>query len=157
MKSMPSLPCQINMKQTIYAFTLATFLAGSMLSSCNSAEQKVENAEENLEEAKENLKEEKLDSIEDYRAYRLEVEQKIANNEARIIELRAEMKTVKKEDHEAYKHTIDRMEEKNMELKRKINEYDKTNKEKWEEFKAELNADLKGIGESLKDLGRDNK
>ncbi len=135
------------------AAVLAIVLAGS----CSSAEKKVENAEENIEEAREDLREERQDSISDYKEYRLKVETRIAENEARIAELRADIKNQSKEAREDYREQIDRLEKKNNELRMKIGEYKKTSREKWEEFKKELDHDLEGLGNSLKNFGKDNK
>jgi predicted nucleic acid-binding Zn-ribbon protein len=144
------------LKITGFKFVCCMALVSAM-QACNSADQKVENSKEDLSEAKQEAREERRESIADYDVYKAEVEQKIAANEVKIAELRKDMLKRKANERGAYKEKIDALEQKNNDLRKKIGDYDKTNTEKWEEFKSELNHDLDGIGESLRDLGRDNK
>jgi len=44
------------------------------------------------------------------------------------------------------------LEQKNIELKRKLSEYNYEGKDKWQQFKIELNDDIEVVGNSIKDL-----
>ena len=47
---------------------------------------------------------------------------------------------------------IDELEQKNSELKKRLDDYKADGKEKWEKFKAEFSHDMDELGKAFKDL-----
>ena len=47
---------------------------------------------------------------------------------------------------------IDDLEQKNINMRKKIEEYQETGKDKWEAFKVEFNHDMDELGTALKNL-----
>src|ERR1035437_6875337 len=68
----------------------------------------------------------------------------------------AKIKHEKKEAKAEYKKTIDKLEQKNSDKKKKLDDYKADGKEKWELFKTDFNKGMDEIGKSLKDLTAKN-
>jgi hypothetical protein len=51
-----------------------------------------------------------------------------------------------------YENQVLTLEQKNIELKKKLNEYKYEGKDKWEEFKRDFNADVDVVGNAIKGL-----
>ncbi len=144
---------------------IAAFISGNIFTSCQSAETKSDKADTKVMDAKEDLKDAqktadaaaiKAADAEAWKTYKLEVETKINENDISIAALKSAMKKTGKKIDAAYAKTVDELEQKNKDLKARINSYNKGETE-WESFKREFNHDMDGIGQSLKDLGKDNK
>lgn len=93
----------------------------------------------------------------EYKIYRLEQEKKIVENDKLIKELKTKKNQVKKEKLINYENKIKELEKKNNELRKKIVvNYKDEGVNKWESFKKEFNHDIDELGQSLKNLFKDN-
>lgn len=154
------------MKKTIYSLTVSiVFAAGLVVTSCNSPAKKAENAQENVQEAKQDLSEAKAEAelqqqkaatAEEWTVFKSESELKIKENETRIAEIKAKMMKPGQALDSLYQRRIIALEEKNNNLRLKVNAYEK-NQSDWATFKREFNDDVDEIGEAFQDLKIDNK
>jgi outer membrane murein-binding lipoprotein Lpp len=154
------------MKKIIYNLALATtMLAGTIFTGCQSSTEKVDAAQTEVKDAKQDLEEakqkeavekQKAADAEEWKTFKIESEAKIKANEVRIDEQREKMKTSGKTVNELRAKKIDALEQRNKDLKAKIEAYEK-NQSDWETFKREFNHDMEGLGEAFNDLGTDNK
>jgi len=151
------------MKKHIYTLALSIFITFFGLSGCQTSEQKaqeaqgdVDKAEENLEQANENLEIALQDSATEFDEFKQEVENKIVLNEQRIDSLKVKLANGKKETRISIQKKIDLLKKKNADLNKRMAEYSKTGKEKWESFKREFNHDMDELGNAISDLGTDN-
>lgn len=148
------------MKKTILVFAASTlFVVGGLLTSCNSPAKKVEIAEnevteanKDVNEANKGLDEAQEEYKEEIRNYRQETADKIAANDKSLAEFRARVATDKKEAREEYNMKINKLEEKNTDLKKKMDDYKEDSKENWEKFKTEFSHDLDELGAAFKDF-----
>lgn len=140
------------MKKSIYKITALVFMAAIILAGCNSPAKKVENAKENLDEAKQELNEAQRDSIIDYLAFKKSSEERIANNEKIITAFKERMITDKKKIKVKDQKVIDELEQRNINMRLKIEEYKESGKDKWDAFKLEFTHDMDELGNSLKDF-----
>lgn len=140
-------------------------MAGAMLTGCQTAAQKEEAAAEDVEQAREDLQNARTEADneavlvannEEWQAFRNETEARIKVNEARIDELKLKMKKSGKNMDALYADKINALEQKNKDLKTRMNNYEQ-NKTDWQEFKREFNRDMEELGQSLKDFSVDNK
>ncbi|WP_353483354.1 hypothetical protein [Haliscomenobacter sp.] len=156
------------MKKSIFNLAIPiTLFAALLFTGCQSPAQKVDNAETNVNDANQNLKDAKADEMvankkavaaEEWKAFRAETEIKIKDNEARITELRAKKKTTGKTLDAAYTQRIDTLEQKNLDMRTMMDDYESTNiSSDWEEFKREFNHDMEELGMALKNLTVSNK
>src|SRR4030042_3477760 len=144
------------MKVTISILALATFMAGAILTSCQSSAKKVENARDNLQEAKDNVIEAKQqlnqalnDSIQKFKRASVE---RISNNEKIIAEFKARLAKGEKVTKAKYEKTVAELEQKNNDLKKKLENYMDEGQDKWTSFKNEFNHDMDELGLAIKDL-----
>ncbi len=140
------------MRKIIFTITVAGFILTTFLAGCNSPSQKVENAEENLEEAKQELSQAQRDSVADYEQFKKESEARIDNNERLITAFKERMATDKQQIKEEDQKIIDNLEQKNINMRKKIEEYKEKGKDKWEAFKVEFNHDMDELANALKGL-----
>ncbi len=153
------------MKKQIFTLAIATLIGGTIFTSCQSSAQKQDAAEEKVQDAKEDLKEARKDAnaeaqkaatADEWKTFRNESQEKIQANEKHIAELKVKMNKPGKLLDAAYAKKIDSLEEKNKDLKRRMDAYEKDQSD-WESFKREFNHDMDELGNALKDLTVDNK
>lgn len=150
------------MKKSIFIIAVTImFMAGAIFTGCESSDQKVEDAKINVQNAKQDLKAaqneaQKTASAEEWKTFKSASETKIKDNEALIAEFKEKMKTSGKKLDAVYAKNIDALEQKNRDMKYKIDAYEKSQSD-WESFKREFNHDMDEIGKALKDLTVNNK
>ena len=154
------------MKKIILTLVLATaFLAGAILTGCQSSAQKEASARDNLQKAKEDLNNvqkdanadaQKLANAKEWETFKSDAEITIRNNEIRIADLRVKLNKQGTMLDPMYEKKIETLEQQNKDLKKRIEDYEK-NQSDWETFKREFNHDMDELGRALKDLTVDNK
>jgi len=121
----------------------------------NSAE-KLKAAQEEADEADENL----IIANEEFRAdmenYKQASEVQISENEQSIIAFKARIANSKKEAKEDYNKKIDALEQKNTDMKLKLERYQIEGKDQWEAFKVEFSNDMDELGNAIKGLNEDD-
>ncbi len=140
------------MKKSILMSSATALLAITMLSSCNTPAQKVENAQQNVSEANQDLEDANEEYTRDMENYRRETNEKIAANNKSIAEFNSRIQDKKNVAKTEYQNTIIALEQKNTDLKKRMDEYKEDGKENWEKFKIEFNHDMEKLGQAFKDL-----
>jgi chromosome segregation ATPase len=140
------------------------FTAGSMLTGCDTAADKVDAAAENVEEAKEELEEAKQEEaviIEtiateaEWKVFKKDSDEKIAKNNAKIVELKGKIRTSGKGMGKIYAERIEKIEKKNAELKERLDNFDNEQTD-WDSFKREFDHDMGELGKAFSELGTDS-
>jgi len=148
------------MKKTFLKLALTVFTVGALITSCQSSATKVENAQDNLSDAKEEVivaKTELQQALNDsILSFEVESEKAINRTDKEIIELKAKIANGKAKNKADYEKQIAELEQKNMDLKRRLFEYTPEDQNNWDTFKVEFNRDMKVLGEALKDLTTKN-
>lgn len=144
------------MKKSILSIAIATLFTGSLITSCNSSSQKVEDAAVKVDVTAEDLNKAKEEFNNEYNKFKVESEQRMLDNEFKIAELKATKIKLKKEAKADYDKTIADLEQKNSNMRTKLNDYKEEGKDKWESFKREFNHDMDELGSALKDLANNN-
>lgn len=153
------------MKKTILSLALTTFIAGTVLVGCKESSKKEEAVQENvqdaradLDDAKEELSEAKRAATEqEWKAFKESTNATIAKNEIRIAEMKADLKKTGKNIDTEYSKKIQELEEKNKEIKNKLETYKNDANSDWQSFKKEFNDDVNDLGTSLKNFTVKNK
>ncbi len=152
------------MKKTIFTLAVTAFIAGTISTGCDSQTEKKEVAQEKVQDAKESLNNVQNNANtevnsqakeEDWKTFKAETEKKIADNEERVTKLKVANNKSGKTFDAVYEKRIDALEQKNRELRTRIDVYSKS-REGWESFKREWNHDMDELGQSLKDLSVKN-
>jgi F0F1-type ATP synthase membrane subunit b/b' len=140
------------MKKSILAIVASFFVAGAILTSCNTSAEKVENAQNNVKEANKDLDKANQEYLEDVENYRKETASKISANYQSIVDFNAKIEHETKKVKANYKKKITELEQKNTDMKKKMDDYKIEGKENWEKFKAEFSHDMDELGKAFKDL-----
>lgn len=113
--------------------------------------------QEDVIDAKVALQQSKLDSINDYNTFKNSIELKIDENQKQINEIAIKVDRSNDKNRAANVKELAKLEEKNEELKAKLNEYDQQGTaEKWELFKVEVNNDIDELGKSISNMAERN-
>jgi exonuclease VII large subunit len=140
------------MKKAILTLAACTLISGAFLTSCNTPSQKVENAQENVAEANQDLAQANKEYLEDMANYRTETAARIAANDESIRQFNARVAQEKMEAKADYRKKIADLEQKNRDMKLRMDNYKEEGKDKWLIFKAEFSHDMDEMGKAFKDL-----
>jgi ribosomal protein L30E len=142
------------MKKVIITIAVSALMSGTILTSCNSSEKKVEDARENVVVAKQELNQALKDSIQEFRT---QSEIRIEDYEKTIVELKANIAKEKKENRSEYEKDLAKLEQKNADLKMQLADFKEENQEKWYTFKTEFNNDMDELGLAFKNFVKKDK
>lgn len=137
------------MKKSILIVAALVFAGVATFTGCNTPAQKVENAEENVQKANEELAKAKQEYLADLESFRKDNAARTLSNEQMIAELKARVAKEKEATRTAYLKRISELEQKNLEMKNKMAEYNEDGQENWKSFKTEFNRDMDNLGQSL--------
>jgi hypothetical protein len=146
----------------IFTVVVIGFVSLVLLMSCSrSSNQKVADAKANVIAAKQDLKDAVADAQaaakEEWLNFKNEAEAKIEANDKIVAEYKTKMTTTNGKLRAQYDKKIDALEKKNKVLKVKLDEYQDSGKNAWEQFKSEFTHDMDELGTALKDFTVDNK
>ncbi|WP_026993815.1 hypothetical protein [Flectobacillus major] len=148
------------MKIQHFNIVLLTFLAIIGLTNCNTSpekkEAKVEEAKADVVEATKDLQQARSDSVNEYRKYKVEAETRLAENERIIGEIEEKLKTEDAKTRASLEKDLNVLNQKNADLKFKIQNYEEGPKEKWGIFKQNFNRDMDALGKSISSLAEKN-
>lgn len=138
-------------------------MAGTIFTGCQSpsqkeeaAEAKVQDAEQHLEAAQNDAVAQKVATAEQWKIFKSETNLKIKKNEIRIAQLKIKINKPGKILDALYEKRIDALEQKNKDLKIRMESYEKSQSD-WEIFKNEFNHDMDELGQAFDDLTIGNK
>ncbi len=141
------------MKTKYSILTAIVLINGLLFTGINFAQAtKVETAKEKVKNAKLELKDAQAESDKEYRQFKAYAELKISDNEKSIAEFKVKIKTADEKFKIKYEKKIDTLEQRNIELKKKISEYKYEGGDQWVIFKRGFNRDLKSVGKAIKNL-----
>lgn len=147
------------MKKRILNLAVITCMAGTIFIGCQSSAKKVEDAKSNVieaqaeaDKAQSELNSARQDSINDYLAFKKEAQAKINAQEKSIAEFKSRIANEKKVNKVAYEEKIAKLEQKNSDLKKRLDDYKGEGKDQWTAFKTEFNHDMDELGKAFSDL-----
>ena len=149
------------MKNTIFILVVTVFMAGAMLSGCQSSAEKTGNAREKVQDVKDKvvdaaqeLNQALNDSIQ---IFLKESEEKIIAYGKSIAEFKARIAKETEENKAKYEKKLAELEQKNSDMKKKLEDYKEEGKDQWTSFKSEFNHDMYELGEALKNFTVESK
>lgn len=152
------------MRKSILTLAIATLVTGTIVIGCKKnedvqeAQENVDSAKVAVEEAEEDLDEAKrAATAQEWQEFKDSTNVKIEKNKAEIAELKLKIKKAGNDIDKTYQRNIDTLEQKNKNLKTKLDSYKNDVDSDWQSFKREFNHDMDELGNSLKDLTVDNK
>lgn len=140
------------MKIKILSMAITTLIAGTMLTSCQSSTEKVEDAQKNFVKANDDLNKANEEYLKDIEDYRKKMAEKVAENDKSLAEFKARVDHEKKAAKADYIKKIVALEQKNSDIKKAMEDYKAEGKEKWEIFKLKFSHDMDELGKGLIEL-----
>jgi len=140
------------MKKLIFTLTTSLLLTGAIFTSCNTAAEKVDKAEDKSIKADEDFNIAKEEYLADVENFKKETAAKIEANNQMIADFNVKIEYAKKDAKAYYQEQIAVLEQKNIAMKKKLDEYEVTGKDNWETFKTEFNKDMDDLGEAFKNF-----
>ena len=140
------------MKYKYFIAAVILFMAGSVFTGCNNNREDVEDAEENVKEANQELIDAKAQYEKEWQQFNTDAELRISANEKKISDYKALIKTSSGKSKAKYEKEVIELEQKNVELRKRLREYKYEGKESWETFKKEFNDGVDYIGNTLNDI-----
>jgi hypothetical protein len=137
------------MRKPILFLAITSVVAMGAFSSCASEEDKLKSDKEEINNANEDIelaKEKYYQDMADYKEMNLE---KIRTNEKSIAEFNKRILDQKQEAKADYLAKINALDQKNTDLKKKLDEFKETGKDNWESFKNEFNKDMEELGKAF--------
>lgn len=132
--------------------TVATMLIGTIITSCNTAAKDVEKSKDAVVKAADDLNKAQQAYLLDVQNYRKEIMIKIDDNKVTIANFKIRMKDEKDDIKSIYKNQIALLEQRNDDMKVKLDAYQVDKKDDWDKFKIEFNHDMDELGKAFKDL-----
>jgi hypothetical protein len=153
------------MKRTIYTLAAITVMTATLLLGCNSSTKKQEDAiddvadaRENTEDAKEQLMMAKKEAnAEEWKKIKKETNIKFTENKIRSAQLKVKMTKSGSSIDTVYAKKIEELEQKNKNIKIKVDSYKNDTSDDWELFKREYNHDINELNRAIKELTVYNK
>jgi len=140
------------MKNKYFIAAVILFMAGSLFTGCNNNREKVEDAEENVKKANQELMDARAQYEKEWQQFKTDAELIISANEKKISDFKALIKTASGKSKARYEKEVIELEQRNVELRKKLNEYKYEGKDSWETFKKDFNDGLDYIGNTLNDI-----
>lgn len=140
------------MKTKFLSLAVTALITGSLCIGCQSSTEKVENAEKDLIQANSELDKANEEYLKDIDTYRTKMNEKVIENEKSIADFKARVEHEKRVAKADYIKKIVALEQKNTDIKKKMDDYKAEGKEKWEAFKLEFGQDMDALGKALIEL-----
>ena len=148
------------MKKTIYTLATLTLITATVILGCNSspkreeeAKDDVSDARENTEDAKEKLMMAKKEAnAEEWKKIKKEANKRIIDNEIRIGKLKDKIIKSGSSIDTSYSKKIKELEQKNKDIRIKVDSYKNDTSDDWELFKREYNHDTEQLDRAIKDM-----
>jgi hypothetical protein len=146
------------MKKTIFTMAAIAFFAVTASPSfAQNTDKKSDKAREDLTEAKQDLKEAQQDSVADYQNFKKESEARFLKNEKVLADWKEKVLELDVNRRAEYQKNLAALNQKNVDLKKRMVDYKHDGKTKWYSFKTEFNNDMDDFGKELKNFTVENK
>jgi hypothetical protein len=148
---------KVNNKLRSVLTIVMTIGVAVIIISCNSPSDKLDNAEKDKLKAEQSLAKVNVEYLAEVENYRVETRDRIEANNQRITKLKTLTEGDKIEGKVHHKKEIYLLEQKNTNLKKRMDNYKVDTKENWEEFKTKFNRDMDELGSALKNFVTESK
>lgn len=145
---------------------ITSFTTGIIFTGCQTSDQKIDEAKTNVQDAKDDLKEVQQDANEEalkaatdeeWRIFKNESDAKIKANETLISDMKDKVKASGKKMDAVYAKNIDLLEQRNKDMRNRIDAYNNNSKSNWAAFRSEFNRDMDELALAFRDLTANNK
>lgn len=137
------------MKNIYLIISVILLIAGSVFTGC---ENNRENDQQEVRKANQEMIDAQAQFEKEWQQFKTETELKIDANQKKIDDFKAAMKTTTAKFKAKYENQVLTLEQKNIELKKSMNEYRYEGKDNWEKFKIDFNREVDTIVVALNEI-----
>ena len=137
------------MKNKYFVLAVFMLIAGSVFTGC---EKNRGDATEEVKQANQDMMDAQTQFEKDWQQFKSDAELKINANQQKIDDFKVAMKTTSTKFKAKYENEVLTLEQNNIELKKKLNDYKYEGKANWDEFKLSFNNDMDSVGNTLNDI-----
>jgi hypothetical protein len=130
------------MKKILLLLAVIIVTAGTTLNSCKTSAQKAEIIQ---------IKQQQV-STDEYLKFRIDSEARIVEQEKSIAGFKSKISIEKKDNRKKYELALARLEQKNTEMKKKLNDYHDDENDQWVSFRSDFNREMEQLGRALKNF-----
>lgn len=146
------------MKKTIFTMAAIAFFAVTASTSFGqNTDKKSDKAREDLVEAKQDLKEAQKDSVADYQNFKKDSEVRFLKNEKSLANFKVQVSKADLNNRAEYEKNLAALNQKNVDLKKRMVDFKQNGETKWSSFKTEFNNDMDDFGKELENFTVENK
>jgi hypothetical protein len=135
---------------TFAALVVTGFIAGTSISGCAAT------SEQSAANTRQELRDDRGAYRTEWQSFRNESGRIIEANEKRIDAFKEKMEIAGADTKAKYNEDLAALEQKNRELRKKLEGYKDEGRGNWVQFKTDFSQDMDGIGKSMKDLFNDS-
>ena len=141
------------MKNKYVALVTILLIAGFIFIGCEkSPEQKADEAANTVKQANQDLKDAQAQYEKEWEQFKNDAELKISTNGKKIDAMKTEIKKTGTAFKAKYENTVLTLEQKNIELRKRLNDFKYDGKDKWEEFKTLFDQDIEAVGTAINNV-----
>ena len=141
------------MKNKYFILTVMMLIAGLVQTGfCINGDKYAKDYQDKDKQAHQGVKNERTGLDKDWHDFKVEAGLKIDANVKKIGEFKVKIKESGKELKAKYNKEVVILEQKNADLKIKLNGYKLDGKDKWEDFKKGFNRDMDDVGKGIKNF-----
>jgi len=137
------------MKNNYFILAFILLIAGSLLTGCDNNR---DNAKEKIKQANQEMVDAQAKNEKEWQQFKSDTELKINANQKNIDDFKTALKKTSKNFKAKYENEVLTLQQKNIELQKRLNDYKYEGKDNWEKFKQEFNTNIDSVGNALKSL-----
>lgn len=137
------------MKNAYLIISVILLITGSVFTGCNDNR---ENARDNVEQANQDMIDAQVQFEKDWQQLKSDAESRINANQQQINDFKTAMKSTSTKFKAKYENEVLTLEQKNIQLKKNLNDFKYERKENWEVFKTTFNNDMDVVSNALNDI-----
>ena len=146
------------MKKTILTMAAVAFFAVTATTSFGqNTDKQSDKAREDLSEAKQDLNAAQQDSVADYQNFKRDSETRFLKNEKSLADWKVKVSQSDVNRRAEYEKNLATLNQKNVDLRKRMVDYKHDGETKWSSFKTEFNNDMDDFGKELENFTIDNK
>ena len=111
-----------------------------------------DNTKDNVEQVNQDMIDAQRQFEQDWQEFKSNAELRINSNQQKIADFKAAMKSTSNRFKAKYENEVLTLEQKNIELRKQLNDFKYERKENWEVFKTTFNNDMDVVSNPLNDL-----
>lgn len=136
------------MKTNFFIFLIIVLSAGFIITGCDDRD----NTKENVRQENNEMIEAKVQYENEWRQFKQDAESRINTIQTKIDDFKLEMEKASSNFKTKYANEILTLEQKNIELKKELNDFRYEGKDKWEKFKYRFFDDVESVENTLDEI-----